>query len=79
MHKVKSREAFEKAVLAMAKRKQAKLFNCYIIGDIFRIATGTKVQDFDFSDFNDDKEIVEWIESAVEMLNGQIVENVKCI
>lgn len=72
MHKVKSRAAFEKAVQAMARRKEAKLFSCYITGDIFRIATGSKVQEFDFSDFEDDKEFVEWMERAMEMLKENI-------
>ena len=79
LHKVSSREKFEKAVLNMAKRKPAKLFNCYIIGDIFRIATGSKVLDFDFSDFEDDKEIVEWMEIAMKMLREKINDKVKCI
>ena len=58
MLKVKDEKSFLKAVTSMAKRKNANLFHCYVCGDIFKIATAQKVQEFDFTSFNSEKEII---------------------
>ncbi len=39
----------------MARQKDANLFHCYIAGDIFRISTAKKVQDFDFTNFKSEE------------------------
>lgn len=48
------------------------LFHCYVTGDIFRISTGAKVQDFDFSHFKSDEEICNYISRAIEILRTAI-------
>lgn len=47
-------------------------FHCYVIGDIFRISTGAKVQDFDFSNFKSEEEICNYISKAIELLRQHI-------
>jgi hypothetical protein len=39
----KSQEQFEKKVKRIVKQQNAKLFHCYVAGDIFKIATANKV------------------------------------
>lgn len=68
MYKVKSQEQFEKKVKQIAKQQNAKLFHRYVAGDIFKIATAKKVQEFDFSFFTSDKEIIKLIQGALEIL-----------
>jgi len=51
MHTVTTIDIFKKEVLKMARQKGAQLFHCYVEGDIFKIATAKKVQQFDFSNF----------------------------
>ncbi len=48
MYKVKSQEPFEKKVKQIAKQQNAKLFHCYVAGDLFKIATAKKVQESTF-------------------------------
>lgn len=67
MHKVTSRQDFEKVVRSMANQKSS-LFHCYISGNIFKIATSTRVQEFDFSAFESEEEIVNYIQEAMEIL-----------
>lgn len=49
MHTVTNLDIFKKEVLKMARQKNATLFHCYIQGDIFKIATARRVQEFDFT------------------------------
>lgn len=63
---------FERKVLEMTKLENANLFHCYVSGDIFKIATATKVQEFDFSHFNDDKKIIKYIEEAIIILKNNL-------
>ena len=76
MHKVKDKESFLKAVTAMAKRKNANLFHCYVCGDIFKIATAQKVQEFDFSSFKSDKEIIRFIQTAINILRENLPQQI---
>ena len=62
MQKVKDKESFLKSVSAMAKQKNANLFHCYVCGDIFEIATAKKIQEFDFSSFEWEKEVIRFIQ-----------------
>ncbi|MEO6136498.1 MAG: hypothetical protein ABIP35_15170 [Ginsengibacter sp.] len=76
MHKVKDKSSFLKSVVAMSKQKNAKIFHCYVCGDIFKIATAKKVQEFDFSSFKNDKEVVAYIQSAIDILRQNLPEQV---
>lgn len=67
MHKVTSRQDFEKVVRSMARQKSS-LFHCYISGNIFKIATATRVQEFDFSAFESEEEIINYIHEAMQIL-----------
>lgn len=68
MHKVTTKEKFEKAVMEMTHLQNARLFHCYVSGDIFKIATAPKVQEFDFSAFESEEEIVNYIHDAMQIL-----------
>ena len=65
---MKSFSAFPKSVKSIAKQKNTKLFHCYVTGDIFKIATAKKVQEFDFSSFECDEEVIRFIQSAIDIL-----------
>ena len=56
----------------MARQKNAKLFHCYIHGDIFKIATAKKVQQFDFSNIKSDKKICKYINDAFKILRQHL-------
>lgn len=60
----------------MAKQKNANLFHCYVCGDIFKIATAKKVQQFDFSSFDSDKEIVKYISTAIDILRKNLPQQI---
>ena len=68
MQKVKNLPGFKKAVRSMAMQKDATLFHCYVCGDIFKIVTAKKVQQFDFSDFKNEKEIMKFISVATHKM-----------
>ena len=76
MQKVKDKDSFLKSVVAMSKQKNAKLFHCYVCGDIFKIATAKKVQEFDFSSFNNEKEVIAYIQKAIDILRENLAEQV---
>lgn len=76
MLKVKDEKSFLKAVTAMAKRKNANLFHCYISGDIFKTATAQRVQEFDFSSFHSDKKIISFIQSAIHILRENLPQQI---
>ena len=76
MQKVKSLAAFEKSVLAMARQKNASLFHCYVCGDIFKIATAKKVQEFDFTSFECDKEVIRFIQIAIDILRANLPQQI---
>ena len=60
MQKVKCFSTFEKSVRSIPEQKNAKLFHCYVCGNIFKIATAKKVQAFDFSLFDSDEEVINY-------------------
>ena len=76
MRKVKSLAAFEKSVIAMAKQKNANLFHCYVCGNIFKITTAKKVQQFDFSSFDCDKEVIRFIQIAIDILRKNLPQQI---
>ena len=76
MQKVKSLAAFEKSVIAMAQQKNAKLFHCYVCGNIFKIATAKKVQAFDFSLFDSDEEVIRFIQIAIDILRENLPQKI---
>ena len=76
MQKVKDKQSFLRAITAMAKRKNSNLFHCYICGDIFKIATAQKVQEFDFSSFKSDKEIIRFIQRAINILREHLPQQI---
>jgi len=43
-------------------------------GDIFKIATAKKVQQFDFSNFTSDKKNCNYIDSAIQILRKHLPE-----
>jgi adenylyl- and sulfurtransferase ThiI len=72
MSNVKDQESFLKSVTAMATQKNANLFHCYVCGDIFKIITARKSREFDFSSFECDKEVITFIESAIDILRQNL-------
>jgi hypothetical protein len=76
MQKVKNLDSFKKAVFAMARQKNAKLFHCYVAGDVFKIATAKKVQQFDFSGFKNEKKIMKFISVAIEILRRELPQQI---
>ena len=60
----------------MAIQKDATLFHCYVCGDIFKIATAKKVQQFDFSDFKNEKEIMKFISVAIKILSKELPQQI---
>lgn len=76
MLKVKDEKSFLKAVTTMAKRKNANLFHCYVYGDIFKITSAKKVQEFDFSSFHSDKEIIRFIQTAINILRENLPQQI---
>ena len=72
MQKVKNLPGFKKAVRSMATQKNANLFHCYIAGDIFKIATAKKVQQFDFSEIRSEKTIVKFLSAAIQILRKEL-------
>ena len=63
---------FKKEVLKMARQKNARLFHCYIQGDIFKIATAKKVQQFDFSNIKSERKICKFIDEAIQILRQHL-------
>jgi hypothetical protein len=76
MPKVKDQESFLKSVTAMATQKNANLFHCYVSGDIFRITTAKKSRAFDFSSFPCDKEVIRFIQLAIEILRQNLPQQI---
>lgn len=76
MEKVKNLRQFRREVLKMARQKNAKLFYCYVQQDLFRISTAKKVQTFDFSHFENDEEIIQYIELAIEILRENLPQQI---
>jgi hypothetical protein len=74
MHTVTNINYFKKEVLKMARQKNASLFNCYIQGDIFKIATAKRVQEFDFSNIKSEKKICSFIDTAIQILRKHLPE-----
>ena len=87
MLKVKSYPQFERVVYRIIKQVHASqkktppppgeegrglLFHCYVCGDIFRISTAVKVQDFDFSHFKSEEIICNYIAKAIDILRQHI-------
>lgn len=76
MQKVKNLVSFKKAVRSMARQKNANLFHCYVCGNIFKIATAKKVQQFDFSSFDSDEEIIRYIQKAIDILRKELPQQI---
>ncbi|HUZ60090.1 MAG TPA: hypothetical protein VMU83_15055 [Hanamia sp.] len=76
MHTVTTIDTFKKEVLKMATQKNATLFHCYIQGDIFKISTAKKVQEFDFSNFKSEKKICSFIDTAIQILRKHLLEQI---
>lgn len=74
MHTVTILDIFKKEVVKMARQKNAMLFHCYIQGDIFKIATAKKVQQFDFSNLKSEKQICKYIDIAIQILRKHLPE-----
>jgi hypothetical protein len=58
----------------MARQINATLFHCYIQGDIFKIATAKRVQEFDFSNIKNEKKICSFIDTAIQILRKHLPE-----
>lgn len=76
MHKVKDKETFLKSVKAIASQKNANLFHCYVCGDIFKITTAKKEEEFDFSYFHSDKAIILFIQAAINILREKLPQQI---
>jgi adenylyl- and sulfurtransferase ThiI len=76
MSKVKDQESFLKSVTAMATQKNANLFHCYVCGDIFKITTARRSREFDFSSFPCDKEVIIFIQSAIDILRQNLPQQI---
>ena len=74
MHTVTTLDIFKKEVVKIARQKNAMLFHCYIQGDIFKIATAKKVQQFDFGNIKSDKKICHFIDEAIQILRKHLPE-----
>ena len=74
MHTVTTLDIFKKEVVKIARQKNAMLFHCYIQGDIFKIATAKKVQQFDFSKLKSEKQICKYIDTAIQILRKHLPE-----
>jgi len=60
----------------MARQKNATLFHCYIQGDIFRISTAKKVQEFNFRNLKNEKQICKYIDTAIQILRKHLPEQI---
>ena len=58
--------------MSTVKQKDASLFHCYSHGDVFRIATGKKVMDFDFTDFKSEEKIIHFMLIAIAILKKHL-------
>ena len=76
MQKVKDLKSFEQTVLAMAKQKKTNLFHCYVSGDVFKIATAKKIQEFDFGSFECEKEVIRFIQIAIDILRQNLPQQI---
>jgi len=74
MHTVTTFDIFKKEVVKMARQKNAILFHCYIQGDIFRIATAKRVEQFGFKDIKSEKQICRYIDTAIQILRKNLPE-----
>jgi len=74
MHTVTPLDIFKKEVVKMARQKNASLFHCYVQGDIFKIATAKRVQQFDFSNIKSDKKVCHFIDEAIQILRKHLPE-----
>lgn len=74
MHTVTTLDIFKKEVVKMARQKNAMLFHCIIQGDIFKIATAKKVQQFDFNNLKSEKQICKYIDTAIQILRKHLPE-----
>jgi len=74
MHRVTTLDIFKKEVVKIARQKNAMLFHCYIQGDIFKIATAKRVQQFDFTNLKSEKQICKYIDTAIQILRKHLPE-----
>ena len=52
----------------MARQKNTYLFHCYNCRDTFKNATAKKIQEFDFTSCDCDKEVIRFIQIAIDIL-----------
>ncbi len=78
MQKVVELNAFKAQVLKMARQQNAKLFHCYVCGNIFKISTARRVQQFDFSGFKNEKKIMKFISIAIDILRKELPQQGNC-
>ena len=78
MFKVKDAETFYGEIHELAKQKNAALFNCYVQQEIFTVATANRVQQFDFTNLDDEKTI-RLIENAIYILKENLPTSTKLV
>ena len=78
MFKVKDAETFYGEIHELAKQKNATLFNCYVQQEIFTVATANRVQQFDFSNLDDEKSI-RLIENAMIIMEEILPKKIKLL
>ena len=76
MQKVLELNSFKAQVLKMARQPNAKLFHRYVCGNLFKISTAKRVQHFDFSSFTNEKEIMQFISVAIEILRKELPQQI---
>jgi adenylyl- and sulfurtransferase ThiI len=67
---------FRKSVTAMGQQKNANLFHHYVGGNIFKIATAKKVQEFDFTSFECDNKVIRFIQIAMDILRQNLPQQI---
>ena len=60
----------------MAQPKNENLFHCYVCGNIFKIATPKRVQEFDFTSFECEKEVIVFIHIAIDILRANLAQQI---
>ena len=65
-------ENFKQIINTIANEKNAQIFNCAVIGDIFKVATQKRIVLFDFKKLNSDEQIAMFINTAIEILKNSL-------
>jgi hypothetical protein len=59
-----------------SRQKKANLLPSYVCGNISKILTAKKVQEFDFSSFDCDKEVIRFIQIAIDILSKDLLQQI---